>query len=95
MISGFSEKQIAWSDNIRHFPGQCLYVTEEILEETTTDPLLKKYDQYLTMENEFLDGTEDDWSGEQYEKATLPKGVDRAFKGFSERVAEWSDQCVR
>ncbi|KAF9365730.1 hypothetical protein BGX34_008595 [Mortierella sp. NVP85] len=35
------------------------------------------------------------WSGEAYEKATLPKGVDKAFKKFTERVQSWPDQCVR
>lgn len=35
------------------------------------------------------------WSGEAYEKATLPKGVDKAFKKFTERVQSCPDQCVR
>lgn len=35
------------------------------------------------------------WSGEMYEKSALPKGVDKAFKKFTERVQSWPDQCVR
>lgn len=35
------------------------------------------------------------WSGEMYEKAALPKDVDKTFKKFTERVQSWPDQCVR
>ncbi|CAG8534695.1 3671_t:CDS:2, partial [Dentiscutata erythropus] len=36
-----------------------------------------------------------DWMGEEYEKSRLPRGVDKAFRKFSDRVSEWPDQCIR
>lgn len=35
------------------------------------------------------------WGGETYEKQALPKGVDKAFQKFTERVQLWPEQCVR
>lgn len=35
------------------------------------------------------------WGGEAYEKQALPKGVDKAFQKFTERVQLWPEQCVR
>lgn len=83
------------------FPGQYLYITEEVLEESF-DFLgidLSKYQKYIEMQQD--DDLEEDgegggtWAGEGYEKQKLPKGVDKAFKQFTERVAQWPEQCVR
>ncbi|CAG8658090.1 4871_t:CDS:2, partial [Scutellospora calospora] len=84
----------AWPEKIPFFPAQYLYITEEILEEKP-DPNLKKYERYL---NGSLYNNEDDsseWVNEKYEKSCLPKGVDKAFRKFSDRVSEWPDQCIR
>lgn len=56
------------------------------------DDILAKYLSY-----EEVQENEDniDWIGEKYEKPILPKGYDKTFKKFSDRVAEWPDQCVR
>lgn len=50
-------------------------------------------DTYEASGSENLGGAT--WSGEAYEKAALPKGVDKAFKKFTKRVQSWPDQCVR
>ncbi|CAG8582230.1 9163_t:CDS:2, partial [Dentiscutata heterogama] len=96
VISDVSEtlSKSPWPEKIPFFPAQYLYITEEILEEKP-DPNLKKYESYL---NVSLDNNEDDsfdWMGEEYEKSRLPKGVDKAFRKFSDRVSEWPDQCIR
>ncbi|CAG8586430.1 4546_t:CDS:2 [Ambispora leptoticha] len=89
-----------WPRSIPYFPAQYLYITEEILGNTQSSSLLKKYEHYLNYEdynNYEADGDRNlgEWAGEKYEKSVLPKGVDKAFRKFSERVAEWPDQCVR
>ncbi|CAG8822823.1 24968_t:CDS:2 [Gigaspora margarita] len=96
VISDVSEifSNSPWPEKIPFFPAQYLYITEEILEEKP-DPNLKKYERYL---NASLDNNEDDsfdWMGEKYEKSCLPRGVDKAFRKFSDRVSEWPDQCIR
>ncbi|KAI8884449.1 hypothetical protein K501DRAFT_182217 [Backusella circina FSU 941] len=35
------------------------------------------------------------WQGETYEKSSLPKGVDKDFKKFTERIEYAPSQCVR
>ncbi len=79
-----------------------MYITEEVLEETRNDNIFNKHTKCWSYEEaqNFLDGDQEnddnfDWSGEKYEKAILPKGYDKTFKKFSDRVAEWPDQCVR
>ncbi|CAG8665828.1 15995_t:CDS:2, partial [Racocetra fulgida] len=86
-------KKVPWPEKIPYFPAQHLYITEEILEEKP-DPNLKKYECYL---NGSLNNNDDDsfeWMDEKYEKSCLPRGVDKAFRKFSERVSEWPDQCI-
>lgn len=41
------------------------------------------------------EGEEEGWSGESYEKSSKPKGFDKAFRQFSDRVQAWPDQCLR
>lgn len=53
------------------------------------DDIPANYLSYEEVEDNF------DWIGEKYEKPILPKGYDKTFKKFSDRVAEWPDQCVR
>ncbi|CAG8576364.1 1527_t:CDS:10 [Diversispora eburnea] len=36
-----------------------------------------------------------DWVGEEYEKPSLPKGIDKAFMKFMKRVNEFPNQCIR
>lgn len=71
---------------------------------TVSDDIAEKYSHLLALEEANQDDGDDDekggpggagWSGEAYEKASLPKGVDKAFKKFTERVQAWPDQCVR
>ncbi|RKP37969.1 programmed cell death protein 2 [Dimargaris cristalligena] len=35
------------------------------------------------------------WAGEQYERDTLPEGMDKGLSVFLDRVSLWPDQCVR
>ncbi|CAB4405575.1 unnamed protein product [Rhizophagus irregularis] len=77
-----------WPENIKSFPAQYLYITEEVLKEKNDD-IPANYLSYEEVEDNF------DWIGEKYEKPILPKGYDKTFKKFSDRVAEWPDQCVR
>ncbi|GBB95330.1 hypothetical protein RclHR1_02510024 [Rhizophagus clarus] len=80
-----------WPKNIKSFPAHYLYITEEVLEEKGDDIPAKylSYEEVQENEDNF------DWYGEKYEKPILPKGYDKTFKKFSDRVAEWPDQCVR
>ncbi|RUP15610.1 hypothetical protein BC936DRAFT_139588, partial [Jimgerdemannia flammicorona] len=86
--------------DIPALPAQYLYITEEVLE-VSFDSLgidLSKYQKYIEMEEDNDDFEEDGegggtWAGEAYEKQKLPKGVDRAFKQFTERMAQWPEQC--
>ncbi|RUS35486.1 programmed cell death protein 2 [Jimgerdemannia flammicorona] len=88
--------------DIPALPAQYLYITEEVLE-VSFDSLgidLSKYQKYIEMEEDNDDFEEDGegggtWAGEAYEKQKLPKGVDRVFKQFTERMAQWPEQCVR
>jgi hypothetical protein len=73
-----------------------LYITEEeVLEEKNNDNVLKKHAKYEEVQNLLENENNFDWSGEIYEKAILPKGYNKTLQNFSDRVAEWPDQCVR
>ncbi|CAG8495648.1 5661_t:CDS:2 [Acaulospora morrowiae] len=89
----------SWPEKIPFFPAKYIYIAEEVMKEENSFADLKKYERYLNIsmeeENFFVDDENDDWSGEKYEKSRLPKGVDKAFKRFSERVNEWPEQCIR
>jgi pre-rRNA-processing protein TSR4 len=101
----------AWPQNQPEFAGQWLYVEEEKLEsDDPFRNLDKKYIKYIKdfERSEALDGgdmsaadgvgqggDEMGWEGEQYEKSWRPKGVDKAFKRFTEIVQENPDQCIR
>ncbi|KAG0364350.1 hypothetical protein BGZ54_007612, partial [Gamsiella multidivaricata] len=75
-----------------------------------SDDISQRYSHLLALEESLANDSPDDnndgdsasgsangasWSGEAYEKAALPKGVDKAFQKFTERVQYWPDQCVR
>ncbi|CAI2163197.1 1820_t:CDS:2 [Funneliformis geosporum] len=87
-----------WPEHIKSFAAQYLYITEEVLEEKKNDDIFKKHWSYEEVQD-LMDRDQEndnfDWSGEKYEKAILPKGYDKTFQKFSDRVAEWPDQCVR
>ena len=80
------------------FPGEYLYVSEE----ATYDPYgghdAKRYQKYMDMEadvDEQATTSNGEWQGETYEKQQLPRGVDKQFKKFTERVEQEPSQCVR
>ncbi|KAG0376931.1 hypothetical protein BGX24_006973 [Mortierella sp. AD032] len=98
------EESGPWPEKPSAFLPHYLYITEEILEDSkaVSDDIAQKYSHLLALEEANQDDDEDEkgagganWSGEAYEKASLPKGVDKAFKKFTERVQAWPDQCVR
>ncbi|KAF9120316.1 hypothetical protein BGX30_003243 [Mortierella sp. GBA39] len=101
------EESELWPEKPPAFSPHYLYIAEEVLEnsKTVSDDIAEKYSHLLALEESNQDDGEDDekggpggaagWSGEAYEKASLPKGVDKAFKKFTERVQAWPDQCVR
>ncbi|KAL0092223.1 programmed cell death protein 2 [Phycomyces blakesleeanus] len=89
-----------------HFPGHYLYIADENTESYETLGLdMSRYQQYIDMEAEILAMNDEDsnaaaeeggtWAGETYEKQALPRGVDKEFKKFTERVACEANQCVR
>ncbi|CAG8447031.1 4286_t:CDS:2 [Funneliformis caledonium] len=88
----------SWPEHIKSFAAQYLCITEEVLEEKKIDDSFKKHWSYEEVQD-FMDRDQEkdnfEWSGEKYEKATLPKGYDKTFQKFSDRVAEWPEQCVR
>jgi len=85
----------------KRFPGYYLYICEEEVGESYdalgTD--MSKYQKYLDLQQaeENADDSEEgvSWAGEAYEKQQLPRGFDKAFKRFTERVSAWPEQCVR
>ncbi|KAF9932184.1 hypothetical protein FBU30_008739 [Linnemannia zychae] len=95
------EESTIWPENPPAFSPHYLYIAEEVLEDTKTidDDIAQRYGHLLALEEANRDDEDDEkgasWSGEAYEKATLPRGVDKAFKKFTERVQAWPDQCVR
>ncbi|KAF9146232.1 hypothetical protein BG015_011648 [Linnemannia schmuckeri] len=100
------EESEPWPEKPPAFSPHYLYIAEEVLEDSkaVSDEITEKYSHLLALEEANQDGGDDDekggpggagWSGEAYEKASLPKGVDKAFKKFTERVQAWPDQCVR
>ncbi|KAG0004047.1 hypothetical protein BGZ80_008730 [Entomortierella chlamydospora] len=97
-----------WPENLPAFDPHYLYITEEVLEKSDSidDDISQRYGHLLALEEAAADGDDEDgaggsgsggatWSGEAYEKAALPKGVDKAFQKFTERVQSWPEQCVR
>jgi pre-rRNA-processing protein TSR4 len=83
------------TSELPQFPGHYLYIDEEVLESAETMQDMSRYQQYIDMETELLMDTDEGWQGETYEKSSLPKGVDKDFKRFTERVEYAPSQCVR
>ncbi|KAI8971344.1 programmed cell death protein 2, partial [Pilobolus umbonatus] len=88
------------TDTLPRFPGHYLYIDEENLNNYESMGIdLSRYKQYLDMEEQLLmelDEPEGEgWQGETYEKQNLPRGVDKQFKKFTERVECEPTQCVR
>ncbi|CAO3677819.1 unnamed protein product [Rhizopus microsporus] len=81
------------------FPGQYLYIDEEPKEPRYGNIDMSRYKEYLEMEKELLmevdENSGETWQGETYEKQQLPKGFDKQFKKFTERVELEPSQCVR
>ncbi|CAO3633357.1 unnamed protein product [Mucor hiemalis] len=89
---------IANTSALPQFPGHYLYIDEERTDYYEAMGIdMSRYQQYLDMEKEMLMDTDDGetWQGEAYEKQHLPKGVDKQFKKFTERVECAPAQCVR
>lgn len=86
-------------DQSKHpaFPGEYLHISEEDLDSYDSLGIdMKRYKEYLDMEREILEqDTSEEWSGETYEKQQLPRGFDKQFKKFTERVNCNPQQCVR
>lgn len=83
-----------------HFPGHYLYIDEERLDNYEAMGIdMSRYKEYLDMEKDLLMEIDEvggeTWQGETYEKQHLPKGVDKQFKKFTERVECAPSQCVR
>ncbi|KAI9314220.1 programmed cell death protein 2 [Dichotomocladium elegans] len=79
------------------FPAVNLWIDEEDLTNLANMGIdMSRYQHYVDMENELLESAADEeWSGEAYEKQHLPRGVDKLFKKFMERVECEPSQCVR
>ncbi|KAF9437164.1 hypothetical protein BGZ76_001774 [Entomortierella beljakovae] len=103
-----TSEQTEWPEELPSFDPHYLYISEEVLEKSDklNDDISKRYAHLLALEEAANEENDDEegsgggsngatWSGETYEKSTLPKGVDKAFKKFTERVQSWPDQCVR
>ncbi|KAL1917565.1 uncharacterized protein VTP21DRAFT_3958 [Calcarisporiella thermophila] len=92
--------KLPWPSTFPAFPSFYLYISEEVLDETFdyTGFDESKYSQYYSIQEEVGEEEAEEgatWTGEVYEKTTLPNGMDKGFKKFAERVAEWPEQCVR
>ncbi|RHZ44707.1 hypothetical protein Glove_712g37 [Diversispora epigaea] len=85
------QSSTTWPKKISYFPGKYIYVTEEIIESKSISlDNCKDYNNNNNNNNE-----NGDWVGEEYEKPSLPKGVDKAFMKFMKRVNEFPNQCIR
>ena len=84
-------------ESIVSFPAENLWITEEDLNNMASFGIdMSRYQEYVDMQNALLENAADEeWSGETYEKQTLPKGVDKQFRKFMERVECEPSQCVR
>lgn len=88
-------------NSLPKFPGQYLYIDDERTDSYESMGIdMSRYKEYLDMEKELLMEVDDEvggetWQGEKYEKQHLPKGVDKQFKKFTERVEFNPTQCVR
>lgn len=93
-------------EDLPSFPGEYIYITPETTNEDSNMGIdMSKYQEYIDMENELLenggiyedgnDHNDGTWANEQYEKQQLPRGVDKQFKKFTERVAFEPSQCLR
>jgi pre-rRNA-processing protein TSR4 len=89
------------TDSLPQFPGQYLYIDEERTDNYDSMGIdMSRYKEYLDMEKELLMEIDEcnsgeTWQGETYEKQHLPRGVDKQFKKFTERVEFSPSQCVR
>ncbi|PHZ10866.1 uncharacterized protein RHIMIDRAFT_239009 [Rhizopus microsporus ATCC 52813] len=87
------------ASDLPKFPGQYLYIDEEPKEPHYGNIDMSRYKEYLEMEKELLmevdENSGETWQGETYEKQQLPKGFDKQFKKFTERVELEPSQCVR
>ncbi|KAI8638001.1 programmed cell death protein 2 [Parasitella parasitica] len=83
------------------FPGQYLYIDQEKTDAYDSMNIdMSRYKEYLDMEKDMLmdideGNSGETWQGETYEKQHLPKGVDKHFQRFTERVEHAPSQCVR
>ncbi|KAI8100125.1 programmed cell death protein 2 [Halteromyces radiatus] len=84
------------------FPGEYLYITpEDLNKDQDVEIDMSRYQEYLDLEAELLNEEDDTnneegtWINEQYEKQQLPRGVDKQFKKFMDRVAYEPSQCIR
>lgn len=86
-------------DKLPQFPGEYLYIDEEKTDDYSALGIdMSRYQEYLNMEKELMMDVDENgeiWQGEAYEKQQLPRGVDKQFKKFSERVEFAPAQCVR
>ncbi|CAO3647461.1 unnamed protein product [Cunninghamella echinulata] len=92
-------------DNLPSFPGEYIYITPEVTNKDADMGIdMTKYQEYIDMESELFENNDNDnddhgeggtWANEQYEKQQLPRGVDKQFKKFTERVAYEPSQCLR
>lgn len=85
------------TSKLPQFPGQYLYIDEERTDNYDAMGIdMSRYKEYLDMEKDVMMEIEgESWGGETYEKQHLPRGVDKQFKKFTERVECAPTQCVR
>jgi pre-rRNA-processing protein TSR4 len=92
-----TEPPVITSD-LPSFPSEYLYITPEDTERTTGMEIdMSRYQEFLDLETAAEDDEEGGgtWANEQYEKDQLPRGVDKQFKKFMDRVACEPSQCIR
>lgn len=84
---------------VPRFPGEYLHVIEEDSDQDDRMMIdMQRYGKYLDLEKRVMEEMESDdgqWQGETYEKQQLPRGMDKEFKAFLERVEIEPRQCVR
>ncbi|KAI8340254.1 programmed cell death protein 2 [Chlamydoabsidia padenii] len=90
-----TEPPVTTSD-LPSFPAEYLYITPENTENTKELEFdMSRYQEYLDLESVDDNDTDGTWANEQYEKDQLPRGVDKQFKKFMDRVACEPSQCIR
>jgi pre-rRNA-processing protein TSR4 len=94
LSEALEQLDVQTSPDLPSFPSHYIYIAEE---ENVVDQLELIQAKYKDLIQQHAPQLEEggEWKGEEYEKGWRPKGYDKAFQHFCERVADHPTQCIR